>query len=118
MRRLLAFVLALVLPLQSAVALENSLHLASARGCQMTYSTGHAADAYASAGCHCSAGGGTAGHHGGAGHHPCAHMGVALFALPCAGIPITDARNVAPSAGPAAFDSVVLGVPSPPPTVA
>lgn len=113
MPRFLALVLALLLPLQSMVAIAAS-----------GVCPGHARDSYEQlssaraaslpAGCHAAPG--HAGPHGPAGHHlTCPHLPSAFPGLPCAVTKVAATPGAVPRSLPVAFDSIVLDVPLPPP---
>lgn len=116
MHRLLILVLVLLLPLQAAVAASASpLGMADAN-CEA-----HHSSLFHVSGPHALPHGGGAcdgaGGHGGCGHHACPHASVVVIALPCGWIPSVACVGMAPAETRVAYDSIVLDVPSPPPTL-
>jgi len=120
MTRFLALLLALVVPLQSAWAAIGPIANRVEAGCAQTLSIAthldHAgAQAANDPDCDCD----SLPHakvHGIVHHHGCAHMGVAMATTGSAAVSPVLAAGAAPQSEHASFESVVLDVPSPPPT--
>jgi len=115
MRRLLILVLALLLPLQAAVAASLSPFGMADANCEVQHSSrlhfnGSHASQIGSGDCD------GAGGHGGCGHYACPHSAMVFIAMPCAGVPFVASASMVPAAARVAYDSIVLDVPSPPPT--
>ena len=125
MTRFLAIVLALVIPLQSAWAAIGPVVGGVDAGCaRSTWSAAahhdhaepHAgARAAGATDCHCE-GLPHGGAHRAVHHHGCSHFGVAMAAAALAEAAPPAPAGSAPDSTSASFESVVLDVPSPPPT--
>jgi len=119
MRRFLILVLVLLLPIQAAVAASLSPSGMADASCEAQHSSrlhvnGSHASQIGSGDCD------GAGGHGGCGscgHHACPHTAMVFIAMPCAAIPIIASAGTVPAAARVAYDSIVLDVPSPPPTL-
>ena len=120
MTRLLAILLALVVPLQAAWAAIGPIANRVDAGCAKTLSIAthqdHAGAQAANAmDCDCD----NLSHakvHGIVHHQGCAHFGIAMATTASAAVSPFSAARAAPDSKHASFESVVLDVPSPPPT--
>lgn len=119
MRRVLLLLLALLIPMQSAVAAVVTIagmpnigceQTLSAKGATVTHGMGAVSD------CDCGDHGAAPGGGHGSMHHSCPHFGIATIAMPCTALPAIFSLNAPVPTEHASFDSVVLRVPSPPPT--
>lgn len=116
MRRLLILVLVLLLPLQAAVAASVSpLGMADAnceaqRSARLHVNVPHASSVGSGP---CNGAGG----HGACGHHSCPHATFVFVAMPCAEFASIESAETVPGVARVFYDSVVLDVPSPPPTI-
>ncbi|MGE5338245.1 MAG: hypothetical protein ACM3PU_10470 [Gemmatimonadota bacterium] len=122
MRRLFLILFAILIPLQSAAAAIVSIAgmpgMATAN-CEQTFSAQSAIAAHevvATSDCGCGDHTGAPSANHGSMHHSCPHLGIATIAMPCAALPAIFALNSPVRTEHASFDSIVLGVPSPPPT--
>ena len=120
MKRFLAILLALLIPLQSAMGAIVPITGMGARGCEQNVALavhqGHSGGLLADASvCEC-ASVSHRGAHGVVDDHACPHLGMATVAVAPATQQISLAGDTAPTAKHASFDSIVLDVPSPPPT--
>jgi hypothetical protein len=120
MKRFLAFLLAFLIPLQSAIAtivpIAGTGHLGCEQGLTLAGPQGHRGKAAADrSACDCD-GAAHSGAHGIVHSHACPHLGVATVAVASACIQPYLSAGPVPEAMQAAFISVVLDVPSPPPT--
>lgn len=122
MRRLVLLLLAILIPLQSAAAVVSVDWMAGV-GCDMSTPTegavqGLSGDVFAATSDCCGiADQPAAAVHQGVGHHACPHVGTATLAIACTAWPAIVSATGLPEAPLALFDSIVLGVPSPPPTL-
>jgi hypothetical protein len=112
---------AILIPLQSAVGAVVSI--AGMPGmptsnCEQTLAKGAvvANGAVASSDCGCGDHGVAPSASHGSMHHSCPHLGIATIAMPCAPLPAIYSLNTPVQTEHASFDSIVLRVPSPPPT--
>lgn len=120
MKRFLAMLFALLIPLQSATGAIVPIAGMGAGGCEgsvaLAAHQGHPGRLLADGtGCDCASvsHGGT---HGGGVDHACPHLGMTTVAAAPATQLTFSAGYTAPTAKRASFDSIVLDVPSPPPT--
>lgn len=120
MKRFIAILFAILIPLQSAMGAIVPITGMGARGCEQTvalavhqgHSGGGLTDASA---CEC-ASVSNRGAHGIVDDHSCPHLGMATVAVAPTTSYSLPAVYTAPADKHASFDSIVLDVPSPPPT--
>jgi len=117
MRRLLAILLVLLLPMQSSLAAAVAMTGMSNRACDQALTvmavkhSGHsAAMKHFAAGCI------DGGVHGSSHGHSCPHFGSFAMAVSSAALPIDSSASPIPRVEYAPSSSVVLDVPLPPPT--
>ncbi len=120
MKRFLAILFAILIPLQSAMGAIVPITGMGARGCQQSAALaahqGHPGGTLVDAsGCEC-AGVSHGGAHGIVDDHACPHLGMATIAVAPATSHSFPAVYAAPTEKHASFVSIVLDVPSPPPT--
>jgi len=118
MRRFFVILFAVLMPLQSALAAVAAVSALPRIDCDpfrmvqrhdvAPTMTATAAD------CACEAAGAST--HGALGHHACPHLSMAVIPIAGPTMPAIASRSTAPAFEPAPFDSIVLAVPSPPPT--
>lgn len=124
MKRFLAILLALVIPLQSVMAANGAGVGMQRTGCAQTPSISehqqhasaqatHVIDAFA---CDCGAVSSSVGHHT-LHHGGCGHLSFSIVAAVANGVLPTAMAGTPPDSKRASFESVVLDVPSPPPTL-
>jgi hypothetical protein len=120
MKRFLAILFALLIPLQSGMGAIVPITGMGARGCEQSVAlAAHQGDPGAlladPSDCECAivSHGGA---HGIVDDHACPHLGMATVAVAPATNQTFSAGHTAPTAKHASFDSIVLDVPSPPPT--
>lgn len=117
MKRLLAILFAILIPLQSAMGAIVPITGMGARGCEpgvaLATHHGHPGGALTdAAGCEC-AGVSHGGAHGIVDDHACPHLGMATIAVAPTTSYSLPAAYTAPTDKHASFDSIVLDVPSP-----
>jgi hypothetical protein len=120
MKRFLAILLALMIPMQSAWSAIGPIASRFHAGCAQTVSTATHQDhsgmqAANVSDCDCGALPHT-GVHTFVHHHGCVHFGVAMLTAATADASPPAPAGAAPDSKHASFESVVLDVPSPPPT--
>lgn len=123
MRRLVILLFAFLIPLQSAVAAIVSIAGMPSFGCEQTLSAKkQSAASIGASGLTTDCGCGDvhtapAGGHGTAHDHACPHLGMVTIAMTCAELPTLASASAPAHSQHNEFDSIVLGVPSPPPTL-
>ncbi len=120
MKRFLAILFAILIPLQSAMGAIVPIAGMGSGGCEqgmaLAVHQGNPGRVLADAsGCEC-ASVSHGGAHGIVDDHACPHLGMATVAVAPAANQIFSAGYTAPTAKHASFDSIVLDVPFPPPT--
>ncbi len=120
MKRFLAILFAILIPLQSALGAIVPITGMFAQGCEQSVALAaheeHPGRMIADASsCEC-ASVSHGGAHGMVDDHACPHLGMATIAVAPATSYSFPAVYAAPTAKHASFDSIVLDVPSPPPT--
>ena len=119
MKRVFAILLAIVVPLQSAMGAIVPITGMSRQACEqlvtrMEHQGQHGAAADQSV-CECNEAA-PGGAHGMMGNHACPHLGMATVATAPTNLQLVEAARALPETTHASFISIVLEVPSPPPT--
>jgi len=115
MRRFFVILFAVLMPLQSALAAVSAMPRIDCDPSGMVQHHEVAPTLTATASdCVCEAAGAST--HGAFGHHACLHLSMAIIPIAGLTMPAIASRSTAPAFEPAPFDSIVLAVPSPPPT--
>lgn len=117
MRRFLVLLVALLIPLQSSLAAVVSIAGMPKFGCEHALaSMAHEAAAGTGAGMHAAVRCISSGAHGSVHGHSCPHIGGLAIAMTLPTVPADSSAATPPQVESASFKSIVLDVPSPPPT--